>query len=90
MLPPPDFVDERAKWIGKLPPAPAGAVALDASQLQPLVQGDADFQLEHDSPAPGMTTARIGREGRPGAVSLVRRLRGDSLRVVGMERVGLR
>jgi hypothetical protein len=32
---------------------------------------------------------RAGRGDR-GAVSLVRRLRGDSLRVVGMERVGLR
>ena len=43
MLPPPDYAAERAKLIGQLPAAPAGAVTLDASELRPLVQGDADF-----------------------------------------------
>lgn len=64
LAPPPGYAALRAKLIGKLPAAPAGAVALDASALRPLVQGDPDFQLERDAPVPGMTTARIGREGR--------------------------
>ena len=64
LLPPPDYASLRTKLIGKLPASPAGAVTLDAAELRPLVQGAADFRLERDSPAPGMTTAWIGHEGR--------------------------
>jgi len=63
-LPLPNYAAERGRLLGRLPPAPADAMTWEASKLLPLLAGDVDFKLQHDSPAPGMTTANIGRENR--------------------------
>ena len=57
--PAPDFVKERKALIGTIPPAPAGAISFDASQVKPLVQDDKDFQILPNTPTPGMTVARV-------------------------------
>ena len=63
-VPPPNFVTARQALIGRIPAPPAESTALDATALKPLLHDDARFQLEPDQPAPGMTTALIGNEGR--------------------------
>ena len=57
--PAPDFAKERKTLLGTIPPAPAGAISFDASQVKPLVQDDKDFQLLPDTPVKGMTAARV-------------------------------
>lgn len=61
LRPAPDFAAERRKLLGQIPPPPPGALAFGASEARPLLQGDANFKLENDSPVPGMTTAWVGR-----------------------------
>ncbi len=63
--PAPDFVKERKSLLGTIPPAPAGAVAFDASQVKPLVQDDKDFLIMPDTPVKGMTVARVGAASVP-------------------------
>ena len=63
--PAPDFAKERKALLGTIPPAPAGAVAFDASQAKPLVQDDKDFQILPDTPVKGMTVARVGESNVP-------------------------
>jgi hypothetical protein len=58
--PAPDYAAQRASQIGAIPAAPPGAVTLGAADLKPLLRDDPDFKIEKDSPAPAMTTARIG------------------------------
>jgi hypothetical protein len=55
----PDFAKERKSLIGAIPPAPAGAISFDATQVKPLVQDDKDFEIQPDTPIKGMTVARV-------------------------------
>jgi hypothetical protein len=52
---------ERTKLLGKIPDAPANAVAFDAAQIRPLVDDDEHFKIEKNNPVPGLTTAWVGR-----------------------------
>ena len=56
-----DVDAERAKLLAPIPAAPDGAIAFDAAQLKPLVDGDKSFAIEKDKPVPGMTTAWVGK-----------------------------
>ena len=56
----PDFARERAALIGRIPPAPAGTVSIDAEAMRPLVQDDQTFKIERNKPVQGMTTAWVG------------------------------
>ena len=56
-----DVAAARARLLGRIPDAPAGAVVFDAAAVRPLVQDDEYFKLERETPAPGMTVAWLGR-----------------------------
>jgi hypothetical protein len=64
LRPAPDYAAQRAKQIATIPAPPAGALTFSAADLKPLLRDDPDFKIEKEIPAPGLTTARIGHEGR--------------------------
>lgn len=58
--PAPDFAKERKTLISPFPPPAGGAVAFDASRMKPLLSDDKKFQIQENTPVPGVTLASIG------------------------------